>query len=66
VEYDPGGDTVRVPRLCLWYRGDFDGADGIRALLRRYDLLPADATPRVTHDGYGWSLDPGNYRELST
>lgn len=65
VEFDPNGDAVRVPRLCLWHQSDFGGADGIRALLRRYDLLPEGATSRVTHDSYDWSLDMGNYREPS-
>ena len=63
VEYDPEGGVVRVPRLCLWYYGDFRGRNGIRSLLRRYDVIPDGASPQVRHKGYDWSLDRGNFRE---
>ena len=59
VEYDPEGGVVRVPRLCLWYYGDFRGRNGIRSLLRRYDVIPDGASPQVRHKGYDWSLDRG-------
>ncbi|WP_435195844.1 DUF547 domain-containing protein [Natronomonas sp. EA1] len=54
VEYD--GTTARVPRLLLWFRGDFGGGSGIRAMLRRYGLIPEDATPRIRYLPYDWTL----------
>jgi hypothetical protein len=63
VEYSPSGDVVRVPRLCLWYHGDFRGRAGIRSLLRRYGAIPDSATPRIRYKGYDWSLDRGNFRD---
>jgi len=52
--------TARVPRLMLWYRGDFGGTSGIRDWLRRYGVIEADAAPRVRYREYDWtpSLDP--------
>lgn len=66
VAYDPDAGVlfdgvVRVPRLFLWFRGDFGGRSGILRFLRRYDLILSDAAPRITHDEYDWSLRLGQY-----
>ena len=52
--------TARVPRLMLWYRGDFGGTRGIREWLRRYGVVDADAAPRIRYREYDWtpSLEP--------
>jgi hypothetical protein len=63
VEYDPDRDVVRVPRHCLWYRGDFGGKRGVLALLREHGALPADARPRLSYADYDWALDVGNFRD---
>jgi len=68
VEYDPddgllGRGVVHVPRLMLWYRGDFGGKAGILSLLREVDLLPEGVRPRLKHREYDWSLAPGAFRE---
>lgn len=51
------GRDVSVPRLLLWYRGDFGGGAGIRALLRRHGVIGAAETPRIRYAGYDWTLD---------
>ncbi|MWG35477.1 DUF547 domain-containing protein [Halomarina oriensis] len=56
AEYDADAGVVRVPRLLLWYRGDFGGRAGVLGLLRRYGVIPADATPRIRYRSYDWSL----------
>jgi hypothetical protein len=48
--------TVRVPRLLLWYLGDFGGRRGIVELLRRYGVIEPGVSPRVTFGGYDWTL----------
>jgi len=68
VEYDPDGGllgrgVVHVPRLMLWYRGDFGGKARILAMLQAFDLIPAGARPRLKHRGYDWSLAPEEFRE---
>ncbi|MES3517681.1 MAG: DUF547 domain-containing protein, partial [Natronomonas sp.] len=55
VEYDPDTNVARIPRVFLWYRGDFDGRTGIRQLLRAYDAIPAEATPRFRYRSWDWS-----------
>jgi hypothetical protein len=63
VEYDPGAGVVRVPRVFLWFRGDFGGGSGIRAFLRRYDAIPDGATPRIRHLSWNWSRAAGKFAE---
>jgi hypothetical protein len=68
VRYEPEGGllgrgVVQVPRLMLWYRGDFGGKSGILSMLRRFDLLPEGVRPRLKHREYDWSLAPAKFRE---
>ena len=56
------GETVYLPRLLLWFRGDFDGRSGIQRLLRRYDIIDQEARPRIRYKKYDWSLDLDNFR----
>lgn len=51
--------TLVVPRLLLWYRGDFGGRGAIHALLRRHGLLGDGPAPRIRHGAYDWTLDLG-------
>lgn len=51
-----GGATVRVPRLLLWYLGDFGGRPGIVRLLRQFGIVAAGAVPRITFGTYDWTL----------
>ena len=48
--------TARIPRLLLWYRGDFGGRSGIHALLRKYDAIDPDSISRIRYREYDWSL----------
>jgi len=63
VSYDPEAGVARVPRVCLWFRGDFGGGDGIREFLRRYDAIPADAAPRIRYLPWDWSRAGGKFAE---
>lgn len=63
VDYDPDAGVVTVPKLFLWYRGDFGGGSGIRNLLREYGAIPGDASPRLRHRDWDWSLAPGKFAE---
>ncbi|MDL0121692.1 MULTISPECIES: DUF547 domain-containing protein [Halobacterium] len=49
ADYNPDAQVARAPRVCLWYRGDFGGASGIRSLLAAHDVIPADASPRLRY-----------------
>ena len=55
--------TARVPRLLLWYRGDFGGGSGIRRLLREHGVIDSDASPRIRYREYDWSLALDAFRD---
>ena len=63
VRYDRNAGVVRVPRLFLWYRGDFGGKAGVYEFLRRYDAIPADATPTLRHRSWSWTKAPARFAE---
>jgi hypothetical protein len=51
------GRTVRVPRLLLWFQGDFGGPSGVRRLLARHGVVGPDERPRLRFGTYDWTLD---------
>ncbi|MFO8114360.1 MAG: DUF547 domain-containing protein [Halorubrum sp.] len=55
--------TAYLPRLLLWYRGDFGGGSGIRRILREYDVVDPDEVSRVRYREYDWSLALDAFRE---
>ena len=56
-------DTAYVPRLMLWYRGDFGGRRGIRRVLREYGPVDPDAVSRIRYREYDWSLALDAFRD---
>lgn len=63
VKYDADADSVRVPRVMAWYRGDFGGKPGIRSFLRRYDAIPADTEPSVDFLPWDWTKAAGKFTD---
>jgi hypothetical protein len=61
VSYDPAGGVARVPRVMLWFRGDFGGGSGIRRFLCEFDALPADAVPTIRYRDWDWSPALGKF-----
>lgn len=61
VQYDEVLDRVRVPRVCLWFVGDFGGPSGVRAFLRDYGRIPRGASPSLSFDGYDWTRVPRRF-----
>ncbi|OYR53301.1 DUF547 domain-containing protein [Halorubrum sp. Ea1] len=59
------GGTAYVPRLLLWYRGDFGGGSGIRRILREYGVVDPDAVSRIRYREYDWSLALDAFRDGS-
>ena len=57
------GGTVHVPRLILWYRGDFGGRRGIERILREYGVVDDPGRYRVRYRDYDWSLAAGQFRD---
>ncbi|WPP52775.1 DUF547 domain-containing protein [Catalinimonas niigatensis] len=62
--YQAEEEKVYVTSLFSWFRGDFDGLDGVKDYLRRYEVIPEDADPELEFKEYDWTLELGNYTEL--
>ena len=61
VEYDSERGVARVPRLMLWYRGDFGGGSEIREILQEFGCVPEGESFRVRYQGYDWGRKPGRF-----
>jgi hypothetical protein len=61
VEYDPDAGVVRVPRVMLWFRGDFGRKRDILAFLERYGQIPPGAAPRLSYRDWNWSMHREQY-----
>jgi hypothetical protein len=55
VTYDADRDRVRVPRVCLWFIGDFGGPAGLRTFLRVHGQIPPGSNPSVRFRRYDWT-----------
>jgi Protein of unknown function, DUF547 len=54
--YDEVGNTVSVSKIFSWFRGDFGGKKGIRKLLVKHNVIPADRKVKLKFKEYDWSL----------
>jgi hypothetical protein len=61
VTYDADRGVARVPRVFLWFRGDFGGGSGIGRLLREYGAVPDDARPSLRYRAWDWSKAAGKF-----
>lgn len=61
VEYDPEAGRALVPRVMLWFRGDFGRKRDILNFLERYGQLPPGANPRLSYLDWDWSMNLGQY-----
>ncbi len=60
-KFDKEKNTVEVPKLFSWFRGDFGGKRGIRKMLIKYEIIPAGSKPKLIFKPYNWDLELGKY-----
>ena len=61
VEYDPDRNRAWLPRVCLWYVGDFGGLSGLRDLLAEFEQVPPESSPSVRFESYDWTKTPRQF-----
>jgi len=61
--YKKTENKVMITPLFSWFRGDFDGKNGIKKFLKNYQLIPEDSDPELIFIDYDWTLSLGNYYE---
>ncbi|MFB1022378.1 MAG: hypothetical protein QMC40_06420 [Vicingaceae bacterium] len=59
--YKKEDNVILTTPLFSWFRGDFDGKNGVLKMLKQYEIIPAESNPKIEYDAYDWSLSLGNY-----
>jgi hypothetical protein len=63
VSFNGKENTVAVPAIFNWFRGDFGGKKGIRKILKEQQLIPETSKPKLQWKKYDWSLALQNYND---
>ena len=61
VEYDRSANLIKLPTLMSWFRADFGGKKGMIKILKKYNIVPEDANPKIKFKKYDWTLSLNNY-----
>ena len=64
AEYDSTSNTLKLPKLMSWFRRDFGGKKGAINILKKHNLLPAEAKPKIDFKEYDWNLYLDNFKNL--
>lgn len=59
--YNSDKNELEISELFDWFEEDFGGKDGVLDVMRRLNILPADANPNITYSTYNWNLDIDNF-----
>ncbi|MBC8111986.1 MAG: DUF547 domain-containing protein, partial [Verrucomicrobia bacterium] len=59
--YEKETKTVFVPKILFWFLGDFGGKQGIRKLLKKLVLIPANSYTKISFSAYDWTLETGKF-----
>jgi len=62
VNYNASNNILYIPVILSWYRGDFGGKKGIRNLLKKFSIIPANKNPVIKFKKYNWNLFLENYK----
>jgi hypothetical protein len=61
-EYNEAQNTIALPALMGWFRGDFNGKSGMKKLLKLNGIIPENKSPSVNFKKYDWNLFLENYK----
>ena len=56
VIYKKEENTVYISKIFYWYKGDFGGKKGTIQFLKKYNVLPEDANPKIQYNEYNWNI----------
>ena len=62
AEYKESINTVELPAIMGWFRGDFGGKKKIMGLLHRLQIVPEEKHPVIKFKDYNWNLVLENYK----
>ena len=62
AEYNESENTVELPAVMGWFRGDFGGKKKMAALLHSLQIVPEEKHPVIKFKNYNWNLGLENYK----
>ncbi|MBD0333148.1 MAG: DUF547 domain-containing protein [Chitinophagaceae bacterium] len=62
AEYNQADQTLALPAIMGWFRGDFGGKKKMVGLLHRLQIVPDGKTPAIRFKSYDWNLFLENYK----
>lgn len=60
--YDEASNTLQLPAIMGWFRGDFGGKRKMVALLKEKKIIPVNSSPKIRFKPYDWTLYTNNYK----
>ena len=63
-DYDANKKEVAVTSLFNWFRGDFGCKNGVKKILKDFDIIPTTKRIAITYKNYDWTLDLDNWIKL--
>ncbi len=63
TKYVTEKNEVWISKLMLWFRGDFGGKKGILQFLKKYQIIPNSARPRLRYQKYNRQLSLKKFAE---
>ncbi len=62
IQLDEQKQTITIPKLFSWFRGDFGGKKGMLRFLKKHQLLAQDLNPAIRYSDYNWKLSLAKYQ----
>ena len=62
ASFDKDKNTLSLPALMSWFRGDFGNKRGILKICRDLQIIPQGAKPKLKYNTYDWSLYLENFK----
>lgn len=59
--YDTNNNSLEVPSLMSWFRGDFGNKKGVLKICKKFNIIPEKAKPALSYKTYDWTLDLNNF-----
>jgi len=61
-EYNSSENSIYLPTMMSWFRGDFGGKKKMKELLRKINVLTPEQDPVIKFKKYDWNLFLENYK----
>jgi hypothetical protein len=59
--YNKEKNSLEVPALMSWFRGDFGCKKGVIKIAKQFKIIPNDVKPDLSYKDYDWTIDLDNF-----